>query len=251
MRQRNLDLVLSAAIATLAALLNWLWPDQALLRAIFGMPLALVLPGYVLMEAMFSPGTLGLPVRLLYSCGLSISVLIVLGLAANAAGVKLGTAFWSLALWVVSVAAAGAAAVRRRSFLESWPRQRLPRWRVYHVGLLALAVAVVAASLLAARQPASASGVSGYTLLWLLPAPGPVGREVKLGITSGEFEPTHYILELKADSRVVQTWPEIDLAPGANWTGLAMMPVGSQQVEADLYRADAPKNIYRYVLLKP
>jgi uncharacterized membrane protein len=50
---RNKDLIAATGLAFLAAILVWLSVESSLLRLVFGLPLALFLPGYALQAAAF------------------------------------------------------------------------------------------------------------------------------------------------------------------------------------------------------
>lgn len=101
----------------------------------------------------------------------------------------------------------------------------------------------------AQRQP-----YPGFTQLWILPASGTSGKNaVSLGVVNMESTTLDYRLAINIDGKVVKEWPSIDLDPNKTWNAILVLPEtgqsGTERVEADLYRADAPTKIYRYVVL--
>jgi hypothetical protein len=121
------------------------------------------------------------------------------------------------------------------------------------LGLAALIVCgAVAVSIIgASRQP-----YAGFTQLWILPVGGANPENaVRLGVSNMETTAMEYRLAVNMDGKLVKLWPAIDLSPNEKWEATLVLPqtghTGTTQVEADLYRTDAPTTIYRHVVLWP
>jgi hypothetical protein len=73
-------------------------------------------------------------------------------------------------------------------------------------------------------------------------------------VNSNEFSATKYKVLIKTGDRVLQEWPEIELAPGENWEttyDLQDRPLDANRLEVQLYRLDRPQSVYRQVWLAP
>jgi hypothetical protein len=102
-------------------------------------------------------------------------------------------------------------------------------------------------------MPTPPSGVSGYTLLWMVPAGDGNANDFRLGVNSQEFEAATYRLQVNVGGRPLREWPELKLAPGDSWEspiGLPSDRAGAGSVEAVLYRSDDPGTVYRRVELR-
>ncbi len=129
------------------------------------------------------------------------------------------------------------------------------------VPTLRLALPIVAIVLLGlavyvARIPAPAARYQGYTTLWLAPNGEQAGPQTgtqtgaRIGIQSGEFEPTSYRLEVLVNGQVANVWPDLRLEPNQVWQAQLALPDAGRaalEVEAILYRSDAPRIVYRQV----
>jgi len=62
-----------------------------------------------------------------------------------------------------------------------------------------------------------------------------------------------YRLVVNMDGKPVRAWPSIRLKPNENWeTTLVLLQIGhssTKKVEVMLYRTDAPRTVYRHVVL--
>lgn len=113
MRRQLSDLPVVMVIAGLSAVLAMVMPANSIVRLIGALPLVLFLPGYAITAALFLPRSLGIPERLLFSLGLSVSVTALAGLALNLTPWGLQTGTWAIALAGI-VVLSGAIAWRRR-----------------------------------------------------------------------------------------------------------------------------------------
>jgi hypothetical protein len=246
------DLLVIVMTAVAALLLTMLNVEQVALRAALAIPLVVVLPGYAISTALF-PKRIGLGERLVFSIGLSLITTVLSGLLLHLTAWGLQPVAWSIALTGITVVACALGAIRRRKTLAlivDTPELAIsmPQW----AALLTSAL-VIGAVIGVARIPASQEGINGYTLLWLLPSDSDAAQDLQLGITSMEFLPIEYTLQLKANGQVVQEWQDITLQPGDKWEQIAVLPERyreSNVVEAMLYRQDKPDTMYRHVLLK-
>ncbi len=252
MRRQSSDLLIVAILAIVCALSVLLLASVPLLRVLGALPLVLFLPGYAI-TACLPQRALERVARLLVTLGLSIALTILLGLALYGVGIKLQSMAWASALAVITLIACGLAARLKPAAKVEEPAARLSLhfdWR--NVALLGVAVVIGGLAMGIARLPAPASGVSGYTTLWMIPARDGSAGKYEMGITNYEFDTVTYHLQLMADGHPLQDWPELKLAPGETWTSSIVLPsdrTTTGSIEAMLYRLDNPNVIYRQVKL--
>lgn len=248
---RNLDLWATVALAA-AGLAVQLGPVPAAVRAVCGLPLVLLCPGYTLVTALF-PGRLpAWPERVLLSLGLSLAVAILGAVALNGSPWGLQTGVWAWLFFGVTLAASPIGARRRADPEPALAGRPQPRPRKEHWALLGLAGLVTVAAVTLARMPGPVTGVLGYTVLWITPDVTPNASGVFLGMSSVELTPTHYRLTVTLDGRPILDWPAITLAPGEKWARAVELPQGQpgEIVEAVLFRLDTPGLVYRRVTLR-
>jgi hypothetical protein len=254
MLRQSSDLILVGVAALVGAALILIAPGIAALRILSALLLLLVLPGYALSAALLPGRFLDLPQRALFALGLSLSLTVLVGLVLNQLHVPLYLNTWVMVLVGISIGLAFVAAWRRRSAAAYVPNSASPfkfrpSWR--EAVLLGLAVFVTGAAMQLARLPTPNSIVSGYTLLWMVPAQDGT-HQLRLGLDSREFDTTRYNLEVLDNGRLVQGWSDVELKPGGSWQHsieLSAAPEISSTIEARLYRSDQPDQVYRRVAL--
>ena len=246
------DLAAVMACAVLSGALAIMAPASSVVRAAFALPLVLILPGYAITAALFPPRSLDTAERCLFSIGLSLAVAALLGLALHWTPWGLQASTWVIALSGTVLGASTIAWMRRRQdhALATSPVHMRLDVSLRQGLLLGLAVLVTGAAIKLAQMPSPPDGVSGYTLLWMIPVDGETADHLRLGVNSMEFDTIAYRLQLIVDGQVMYEWPELRLAPGESWetTGkLQRDQVRPGSVEAHLYRLDDPKTVYRHV----
>lgn len=242
-----------------------------LLRAVLGVYLVLVGPGLAFTTALLPPKQLGTAEHVLATVVTSIALAVIGGLVLDATPWGLQPVSWSVLLGGVTLVASLAALLRLQRLAgtgtsgsrgtgdDGHRRQSLPSPRGLHVPTLRLALPLVALALLGlaiyvARIPAPAERYQGYTTLWLAPDGEQAGTRTgaRLGIQSGEFEPTSYRLEVRVNGQVAHVWPDLRLEPNQAWLAQLVLPDAGRaalEVNALLYRADTPQTVYRQVRL--
>ena len=239
------DMALVALFAVVACVASELLPSGlAVLRVPLALPLVLVLPGYATLTAMFAPGALRTPERVVLSLALSVAATILSGLAVDAAGAKLNAAApWLEVLGVLTLAAALTALGRGHA-----RRLRLPvlRLRVIEVAALVVALALVAgAAVIGFRPLAPPARTQGTAGLGLLEAPAGAAA-VCVSVVNQQFHVTSYRVTISVAGRSNRSFGPIKLAPGASWNRLVAVGPGLPAVRAALYRASAPAVLYRH-----
>ncbi len=252
LRQLN-DLLIVVAVACLSAVVIVLAPGLPVLRAVCSILLVLVLPGYALAAALLPGRFLDLPQRILFSLGLSLVVAVLTGLILNQLNQPLQLNTWDVVLAVFTIIMALVAAWRKRSLgaqpAAGYPYRFRPSWR--EGLLLVLALLVAGAALQLARLPTSNPSVSGYTMLWIVPASDGT-NQVRVGVDSQEFTPTRYNLQVLNNGRLLQQWTDVAVEPGNTWQtsiGITTTAPLTNTIEARLYRSDQPDQVYRHVSL--
>jgi uncharacterized membrane protein len=228
--------------------------------AILAALLVFVLPGYAITSVFVPRNALAAPERLLFVLTVSVAVTIVGGFVLNSTTWGLQAASWIYLLGCVSVVAsvvAGVVAlVRRRKVLSDSDSAHV-KWQLNtdgatsKLGLLVVALVITAVALKVASITAPPQGLAGYTLLWMVPLQSSNSSVVELGIDSKEFQPAQYTLRLTLAGQVLREWPSITLKPNEQWQQYVQVSMVGQpdgaQVEALLYRAEAPGVVYRRV----
>lgn len=217
-------------------------PTRTMLIAL----LILVVPGYCITSAMFTPQALGFWERLLFSVGLSLVTGALGGLVLDWTPWGLQAGSWA-ALFIGVSLAAGLIGVFRHGWRSLRIPLRVPETGIVEVSLFGLALALIGVAVGIGRMPTSQTGLQGYAVMWIQPTDG---QHVRVGVQSSEFSATSYRLAVVLDTRTLEEWPTISLQPGQAWETTVELPTtltGEQPVEAILYRVAVPGQVYRHV----
>lgn len=249
MRKQSSDLLIVAglAIGGMAAPLSA--ADNLAIGLLFGLPLALVLPGYALVAAGAPSGALGPAERMACSLGGSIAICVLGGLLLNATPWGLRPAGWAILLGGITLAACAIAHLRRRA-VAGTPAADVARARprLRDLALFGLAGLVAAGAFVVAIGGAARPPADGFTQLWMLPA----DQHLRIGVQNGEAQAVRYSVALVADGQPIRRWGAVELQPGARWEIEAPLPAApaGTPLELRLYRSDDPTRVYRQVRLQ-
>lgn len=251
------DMLVVSVLAIIATILGVVLPGDWVIGRILTLPLVFVLPGYALTSALFPGQALEFPKRLVFSLGLSLALVVLGGFLLNLTPTGLQASTWAPLLGGITLAACVVTFIRRRrrgiavaELQGGWSSGFSFRQGLL-LGLAALVVcSAFAVSIVGAKQQPH----PGFTELWILPATEANAKNaVSLGVGNMEAATMEYRLAVKEDGRVVKEWLSIDLNPNEKWNVTLELPqlnlLSAIKVEADLYRANAPTSIYRYVVL--
>jgi hypothetical protein len=247
---RHRDLWAAAGGALICAAVAVLVPVTAV-RAIFAIPLCLVLPGYVIVAATFAHGQLTTLQTTLLTLALSLCTLILGSLLLDAVpgGIRIGS--WTALLLVVVLAGCAVATRRRdpRAASVRAPRRKL-RLRSTEMILLVFALLTAGSALALSRVPVGARYANGYTQMWMLQAGSAAVPTVQIGVRSEEKQVTTYRVVVTTGAhapKVVE--PSLTLEPGGSrvlYVPLSNLSGQQTVVTAKLYKAgDAA--VYRHV----
>ena len=256
------DILVVIILTIVAVVLVFIIPSEWLPLRILTLPLAFVLPGYALMRALFPGKPFGNAERIVFSLGISVSIVILSGLVLNSTTFGLQARSWAVLLGVITLGACAVTILRQRrqrETVERWSGFKDLQFTFRQGVLLGIAAIIVggafAVSIVGAQQQAR----SGFTQLWMLPASATskVNNSVNLGVSNKESTPMQYHLAVDINGKVIKDWPAIDLSPNQQWKFTLVLQksllVGSAttpaKIEALLYRASDPKTIYRHVVL--
>jgi hypothetical protein len=115
--------------------------------------------------------------------------------------------------------------------------------------MLGVAAALVVVAIIVARIGASEQPQTGFTELWMLPAPG---DGVRVGLDSHEANAMTYRVVLKDGSAVITEWPSVQLTPGQDWNAEVALPASvNSGLELLLYRSASPGEVYRRAAMGP
>lgn len=240
-----------------------------ILRAILGVSLVLIGPGLAVTTVLLPVKQLGSAEHVLTACVTSIALTVLGGIVLNATPWGLQPLSWLALLGGMTVAAAltalvrlrrirmgaggrlGSAASSRRGGESSAQGVQVPTARL---ALPMVAILLLALAVYVARIPAPAAQFQGYTTLWMAPNGEQAAPGVRIGVQSAEFEPAGYRLEVRVNGQVSGVWPDLALAPNQAWQTQVVLPEtggAGIELEALLYRNDAPRIVYRQVRYSP
>ena len=237
----------------LAALLSMsaaLVPALALARPVLSPLLVVLLPGLAIVRLLMRDGSLAATLPL--ASGLSLAITVLVGLLLDLAG-AMSTVAWAFTLGGVAMLACGL-----RALMGSAPppqvaaRKRSAARASGQAVLFALSAVVALAAIGLARQGALAQREYAFTEFWMAPRQPLEQNVVAIGVRNAEKARTAYKVVMVADDAMLGRWPDIELDPGATWTtqiSLNAQLRHSRRVEAWLYRAERPDEVYRKVWL--
>jgi hypothetical protein len=240
----RIDLLGTAAVAVIAALVAGLAPGVVPLRTLCAGVLLLLAPGYALQALLFRGGMRDFFRVLLAAVALSLALAILLALLLDLT-VGLTRGSWAVSLGLVTCVLAAAAA--RVNGESPWRGSALPPVRPRHVLALAVVAMLLVATIVLGRTPLQAPNAQGYTALWLLPARGSQ-RIVRVGVTSGQLQAVRYRLVVESGSQILFRRSRIELQPGQRVKFRVLLPRRSSVVRASLF-STATARPYRTVVL--
>jgi uncharacterized membrane protein len=266
MSRKLFDLALACAFALATVALTLLGVSSPALRLLLGLPLALVLPGYAMMSALFPRRTLGGVERTLFTLSLSLSTVILCGFVLNRTPWGLRPESWAVILSDVTLGAS-LIAVARRHLIPARPASQAHEQEtstaqpptagrlrlgltVGQTVLFGLAIAVVASAMLLARSEAALRPAPDVIQLWMLP--GDQAAIVRVGVNSvGPAEGT-FRLQIQRGGYIIHEWPSLTITAGQRWEQTLTLEgrqPGSGPFEARLYRSEEPSVVYRRTAL--
>lgn len=253
MYHKSFDLTVVMSIVVVAMLLQLLGIHSPTAQAILGVALVFILPGYALTIALFPRATLDLPEQMLFTLGLSLAVATAAGLILNTTAVGLVPGSWLLMLGSVTLGASLVGMIRRPTVRVTTSSGQRPRWKIGNILMLGVAAVMVVLAVVQATRGAAQQPTPSLTQLWILPDAAANQMVVRLGLRSMEATDVSYKLQVVVGGSVVREWPSMLLQPGETWEVPIELPVVSDRadsVEAILYRADQPEQVYRRVVLR-
>lgn len=242
------DLRIACAAAVVCALVGLLLPVDAV-RALFVVPLALLLPGYAVATATFARRDLSRPLLALISLSLSLALLALGSLLLNYTPGGIRALPWAILL-VVIVVGGCAVAARRREAAGPAPAWRWPRPRALALALSLGGLAAVIAAVALAAATVPAKNAIGFTELWVLPSNGAESEQAQVGIRSQEQHVVPYDLLVRVGSGLLLR-RSFRLQPGAMkiFRVSALADPGGRPipVTATLLRQNRTDKVYRRI----
>jgi hypothetical protein len=218
--------------------------DNALLRTVLCVPLAILVCGHTVLRAI-GIGAASTAEHLAYAVGASLVVGITGGMALNAAGL-LSPFGWAVWFWLAVVGSSLTAARRggpvpTPAAATGMAATGVRRW---HVGAVVLSVLVATGAYALAIRDEAAQRQFKYTEFWLLPAED--GGQLRVGLRSGEEKGERFDLDVILDGHPLATFRSVEIAPGESWAReLPVAPAAAaRRAEARLYRPD-DRRLYR------
>ncbi len=236
MRPRSLDLLLAGFwVVSITVTLPFEDAVPGFVRSLTGAIIIgmLLYATYALVSALYHE-RLDPALRIALSLGLFIGFTLMIGLGLNLTPAGITRAGWIMGYSVLGLLLLVATYSVR---LHTSPEPP-PRLKASSAALLMLLVIIFATSYAVARIGLDRQPRAGFTLLWLQRDDSASGIQLDLGITSDEDAPERYRLEVRAGDTLLQSWTDIDLAPGETWkTSLEVPPNTVAPVTGQLYRA--------------
>ena len=250
----SLLVVLTALCAVLAAV-----SSVGAVDIVFGLPLALFLPGAALVWAVdpWRSQVRG-PERIMWSFGSSIGIVILGGLVLNLTGGLTRQHWLILISAVVAVCAvvgwvrSGTQAAPTGTLEGEQPAGWVTSLSLRAVVLLVAAVVVVSGALVLSQRTSAESSQEHFVQAWILPQPsGNVySTTAHLGVRNREGGPEALVIRVSVGSTHSSTWT-VDLKAGQEWTHQVSRNPG-QRVSATVAAASRPSAILaRVYLAKP
>ncbi len=220
------------------------------LTAVFGILMALVLPGYVLSNVLLPH--LDEAERILLSLGLSFVFNILGGLLLHLTPWGLRAETWAAWFLLMTLLFIFFAIAKRRSQAEDPAGQASQNPLVLdrRSGVfMASALAIVIASILIARSYASQNSAL-FTQLWARMEPASQNQVIQLGIENHEGQTMTYSIVMTYDSEVRERWQNIQVENGKRYQNEVRLPTPApHRIQVFLFRQDDPSAIYRQVQL--
>lgn len=249
---RNLDLLFVSVIAIATALAAPTFAGQGIVSLV-ALPLVLVLPGYALSAALLPASRGSLEETALHSLGLSLALVVLLGLGLNFTPWGLGLLSWATALPALTVAGCLVAFIRRRGAsrpVRVASAQRVGAGLGVQSGIFfGLSLLVLISALAVTRLSLAAEPTPEFAQLWMQPADPAGQNRYDLGVRNAGPTPAVFRLEASVGDTLVYQFSEITLAPGETWERIVEMPSPSANMEklkAELYQQDS-NDLYRHV----
>lgn len=226
----RVDLLLAIVLALVCGALTTENLHSPGLRIAAGVLLVLILPGYALSALVLPGGQLGKANRLLCTLGSSLSVAALGGLLLDTLPGHMSRSELALLLGIVTVGAAIGAMLRAdpRATAETaeheavevptaGPRQWMRLAVELAFGVAAVLIAIAAVAL--ARHAESKS--PAFSELSSLPVTVGRSRALRIELRSKEHSPTTYMVTVREDGTISQSWHHILLRPGQRWQQLS------------------------------
>jgi hypothetical protein len=243
MSVENRDLPAACIWATATAVAVAVVGDGTPLRVLLGLPMAVLVPGHVLLRAI-GIRTHSLLEHLVYAVGTSLVVGISGGFILNAVG-ALTPAGWATWFFLFVVTASLVAARRGgASYLPSWPRPA--GFHLRHAVACALAASVATGAYVLAVRDEAKQQQYEYTEFSMLPSID--GGRLIVAVRSAEARTQRFDLEVTIDGHQLAAFRSLAMAPGDVWTREVPVPLlaDPQKAEARLYRLE-DERLYRQV----
>lgn len=241
-------------VLCLFALICTVFPVADWLKAVAGILLVFVLPGYAIAAAIFLPGDIRRDLRVVLTVVFSIGCTALGGLILQIV-LRLDRPVFATLLLGATLAFLLVAARRRA---DAAPVDDIETLRLLLPGLpslvallAAIAIGGWAISIATAGQHRQFAR-EHFTGLWMLPeaAPGtsPPGAPLRVTVANHEGKRTAYTLQVLEGAKIIKHW-QLDLPASRQWSSTVSVPTatGDVPVVAQLLRSGRP---YRRVAIK-
>lgn len=238
------DLRLVATAAALCAAGSLIVPLGPV-RAIFAVPLVLVLPGYAITAAVLGRRSLVSNEMLPLSVGISLSATVLSSVVLNFMPGGLQAIPWAVLLLLIVLLGCRCAANRRDPADASV--LRIPSPKPAAALCLIGGAALIVAALVLAQTTLHAPRAFGYTQLWMTPADA-VDNRTRIGVISQQQHSIAYRLEVRLSGRAEPIVRSFTLSPGqARTLRIAPRSQRAIKVEASLFKRGKPNAVYRQI----
>ena len=214
------------------------------------LPLVFFLPGNSILAAYLPTEPRGLT-RLVFSVGLSLAMVILIGLVLHLFS-AMTAAGWLFALCAVTAAGYAEAAMRNFGVASPWPSFK---WNLSFTGFAVSGalLGVLALAFFIATAADFEHQEAHFTEFWMAPDRTEEIGSVNIGIKNVEAKAAAYDLELMLDNRLIATWRDVHVDRGKTLILPVDLPSSgrSHRLEAWLFKAGDHQHVYRRVWLEP
>jgi uncharacterized membrane protein len=245
--------LLGIEIVTLFALffvcIGW---NNGIIGILFGLPFALIIPGYVLSQALLPLGSRDPVERVLLTLSISITVDILGGLLLNVLPWGLQAKTWIILLSLVTFLSCAIAWRRRNNDTPTLSLSIKLQGNLLQVAICLLAIGFVGLSLLFSSQGVKNQPTPGFTQLWALPvASNDTTGTIQIGVRNMEKTTQIYNVKVLINDKLAHEYLGRTIQFEQSWQETLLVSLQKKQthIEIDLYLETQPDKVYRSVNL--
>jgi len=222
--------------------------DGGFVMKFTGAVFVLFAPGYTVMSAIFKEDVLELPAKTALGIGISLAISAVGGIALYGIGALLTRTSWTVFLAMIVLGGSVVTVAQRISNTSYLPNYATRQLAFSEVLLLMFSVLVLASGVYLSWRSEQNQAYVPFTEFWILPQTDDIS-EIEIGLHSYERTNMDYDILIHINGREVQTWENISVQPGQEWSSTYTLPPKgtlNETVTVYLYTDDTFTKPYRW-----